>query len=64
MLRRGALIVWVLLGAALAACGQKGPLYVPGVAPQARWPYPAVPPAAPAPAPQTPDLPGVSDERQ
>lgn len=64
MLRRGALIVLVLLGAALAACGQKGPLYVPGVPPQARWPYPDPQRKAPAPAPHLPDLPGVTDERK
>jgi len=48
--------------AGLTACGQKGPLYVPGVPEGAAWPYPdpvrKVPPAER----KVPDRPGTSDE--
>lgn len=62
MLKRVALILVVAWLATLSACGQKGPLYVPGVPPSAAWPYPDPPRKAPAPAPRVPDLPGTSDE--
>ena len=62
MLKRVALILVVASLATLGACGQKGPLYVPGVPPNAAWPYPDPPRKAPPPAPRGPDLPGTSDE--
>jgi predicted small lipoprotein YifL len=54
-------IVGTLLAALVAftfaACGQKGPLFVPGVPADAPWPYPKpTPPAEPAPK-KTPDVP-------
>lgn len=60
------IVVAASLAAALAstaACGQKGPLYVPGVPKGAAWPYPDRPrKSAPAdPGPSAPDIPGTSD---
>lgn len=48
---------------ALAACGQKGPLYVPGVPKQATWPYPRpAPPAARSEGERkVPDVPATSE---
>ena len=40
----------------LPACGQKGPMYVPGYPRDAIWP---LPPKPPAPAPAQPPAPGV-----
>lgn len=56
----------ILVGAAgglLAACGQKGPLFVPGVPKEASWPYP---PSSPKTKPErkVPEVPGTSDERK
>jgi predicted small lipoprotein YifL len=64
MLQRAASILVLVAAAGLAACGQKGPLYVPGVPQNAPWPYPDPPRKAPrGPAP-VPDLPGTTDERK
>ncbi len=65
MVKKAASILVAASLASLAACGQKGPLYVPGVPPNAPWPYPESP-KKPAPAPERkqPDLPGTSDERK
>jgi predicted small lipoprotein YifL len=49
---------------ALAGCGIKGPLYVPGVPKDAPWPYPSPPPAPQPPTPKVPDVPGTSDENK
>lgn len=46
--------------AVLDGCGQRGPLYVPGVPAGAAWPHPAVKAAVPAPE-KTPDVPARSD---
>jgi predicted small lipoprotein YifL len=51
----GTLLACALISA-LPACGQKGPLYVPGYPKEAAWPLPAKPPV-PVPAP--PPAPGV-----
>jgi predicted small lipoprotein YifL len=49
-MKRAIVIVVLSLGT-LAACGQKGPLYLPGQSPKnAPWP----PPAQPQPAPDVP----------
>lgn len=67
MLRKAlTIVVAASLAAALAstaACGQKGPLTVPGVPKGATWPYPDPPkkPAPASPAPAVPDVPGTSD---
>jgi predicted small lipoprotein YifL len=47
----------------LAACGQKGPLYVPGVPKQASWPYPRPAPSATRPEAErrVPDVPATSE---
>lgn len=63
-MRRAIGIVVLTLGA-LAACGQKGPLYLPGQSPKnAPWPPPAQPPPAPEPQPRAPDIPASSDSRK
>jgi len=62
MLKRVASILFATSIATLAACGLKGPLYVPGVPSGAAWPYPDPPRKAPVPAPRVPDLPGTSDD--
>jgi predicted small lipoprotein YifL len=64
MLLRVALILVVASIAALTACGQKAPLYVPGIPKDAPWPYPDPPRKAPPPERMVPDLPGTSDERK
>jgi len=64
MLIRVALILVATSLAALAGCGQKAPLYVPGVSKDAPWPYPDPPRKAPPPERKVPDLPGTSDERK
>ena len=70
---RSILVALAATAAALAAgaCGQKGPLVVPGVPAGAPWPYtrpdPArkdAPPAAPATPRHVPDVPGTSEERK
>jgi len=61
MLRIALLILCVGAATTLAACGQKGPLYVPGVAQDARWPYPD-PQRKSAPAAPRPEAPAVGDE--
>ncbi len=62
MLGRTRTIVWTAAVAfALAACGQKGPLYLPGYPKGATWPYPPKPPAQP-PEPRTPGVPASTDE--
>jgi predicted small lipoprotein YifL len=47
-----------------AACGQKGPLYLPGYPKGATWPYPPKPPAQPAAERKTPDVPASTDEKK
>jgi predicted small lipoprotein YifL len=64
MLRKVASILVAVAVATLAACGQKGPLYVPGVPKGAAWPYPDPPRKAPPAERKAPDLPGTSDERK
>jgi predicted small lipoprotein YifL len=64
MLRKAALILVAGLLAVLSACGQKGPLQVPGVPVGAPWPYADPPRKAPPPPPKVPDLPGTTDERK
>ncbi|MFN9028818.1 MAG: LPS translocon maturation chaperone LptM [Betaproteobacteria bacterium] len=44
----------------LAGCGQKGPLFVPGIPREASWPYPD-PPKRQPPPPKAPDMPPTSD---
>lgn len=67
MLRKvAAIVVAGSIAAALAsisACGQKGPLYVPGVPKGTPWPYPDPPRKSPPAAPErtVPDLPGSGD---
>jgi predicted small lipoprotein YifL len=55
--------VTTALALAAAACGQKGPLYMPGYPKSATWPYPPKP-AAQAPERKTPDVPASSDEKK
>lgn len=64
MLKRVASILVAVAVATLAACGQKGPLYVPGVPKGASWPYSDPPRKAPPAERKAPDLPGTSDERK
>jgi predicted small lipoprotein YifL len=64
MLQRAALILVLAAAASLVACGQKGPLYVPGVPKDAPWPYPDPPRKTQPPAPRVPDLPGTTDPAQ
>lgn len=64
MLKKVASIL--VAGAALAACGQKGPLTYPGVPEDAPWPYPVTPrePApTPTPTPAPAERPGTTDDR-
>lgn len=62
MLRKAAVILVAGALAALAACGQKGPLTVPGVPKNATWPYPDPPSKpTPTPTPAVPDLPATTD---
>jgi predicted small lipoprotein YifL len=49
------------LAVVLPACGQKGPLYVPGYPRDAVWPLPAKPPAPAPTQPATPSVPATSD---
>ncbi len=57
------IVLWTL--GTLAACGLKGPLYLPGQSPKsAPWPPPAqTQPPTPAP-PHVPDLPAASEEKK
>lgn len=64
MLNRVAIILVAASLAALAACGQKAPLYVPGIPKDAPWPYPDPPRKGPPPERKVPDLPATSDERK
>lgn len=64
MLRNVALILVAGLLAVLSACGQKGPLQVPGVPVGAPWPYPDPPRKVLPPPPKVPDLPGTTEERK
>ena len=65
MLRKAAaIVVATSVAIALASCGQKGPLYVPGVPKGAPWPYPDPPKKSPPPAPAVPTVPGTSDPAQ
>ena len=51
-----------VLACALPACGQKGPLYVPGYPRDAIWPLPPKPPTpAQAPVPPPASVPATSD---
>jgi predicted small lipoprotein YifL len=61
-MRRPSFILGTALACAalLAGCGQKGPLYVPGIPREAPWPYPD-PPKRQPPPPKAPDLPPTSD---
>jgi predicted small lipoprotein YifL len=60
--RRLALPGVLLLTAALAACGQKGPLYLPDKKPAAVTP--AAPAATPAPATTGPTAPGATTPKK
>lgn len=61
-MRRPSLILGIALASAalLAGCGQKGPLYIPGIPREAPWPYPD-PPKRQPPPPKAPDVPPTSD---
>lgn len=61
-MRRPLLILGTALASAalLAGCGQKGPLYIPGIPREAPWPYPD-PPKRQPPPPKAPDVPPTSD---
>lgn len=61
--RTSAIVLSVALALALPACGQKGPLYLPGYPKGATRPYPAQPPT-PAPQRKLPDVPAASDEKK
>lgn len=50
--------------AATVACGQKAPLYMPGVPKGASWPYPDPPRKLPPAERQTPAPPGTTDEKK
>jgi predicted small lipoprotein YifL len=63
MKRASTVAILVAAGGLLAACGQKGPLFVPGVPKEASWPYPPSP-QKPQPERKLPDVPGTSDERK
>jgi len=57
-------IVVTALGMLIAACGTKGPLYIPGVPATAQWPYPTPTPAPQKAEPKPADVPGTSDEKK
>ncbi|HEU0204996.1 MAG TPA: lipoprotein [Burkholderiaceae bacterium] len=67
-----AIVLTTAVVAGLAACGQKGPLFVPGVPAGSAWPYPSpspsptsAPASSPAPAaPSTSDVPATSDDKK
>ncbi|MGE5336384.1 MAG: LPS translocon maturation chaperone LptM [Gemmatimonadota bacterium] len=62
---RRAIAIVVLTLAAAVACGQKGPLYLPGQPPRsAPWPPAAQPAPAATTAPQAPDVPGSEDRKK
>lgn len=56
-------IALALLALLATGCGQKGPLYVPGIPKDAPWPYPD-PPKRQPPPPRAPDVPPTSDPAQ
>jgi len=61
---RAIAIVVLALGAAVA-CGQKGPLYLPGQPPKnAPWPPPAKSQPAPELTPHPADVPASSDSKK
>ncbi len=69
MLRKAAAIVVAAsvamsVAATLASCGQKGPLYVPGIPKGTPWPYPDPPKKAAPPPPAAPTVPGTADPAQ
>jgi len=57
-------IVGSALCALIAGCGTKGPLYIPGVPADARWPYPTPTPAQQVPDKKPADVPSTSDEKK
>lgn len=59
--RTRTIVLTAAVALAVAACGQKGPLYLPGYPKAATWPYPPKPPAPPAER-KTPDVPASTDE--
>ncbi len=61
--RTRTIVLAAALAWSLAACGQKGPLYLPGYPKGATWPYPPKPPAPP-PTRSTPDVPASTDEKK
>lgn len=61
--RTRTIVLTAALALAAAACGQKGPLYLPGYPKGATWPYPPKSPAQPAER-KTPDVPASTDEKK
>jgi predicted small lipoprotein YifL len=57
------IVLTAAVALAVTACGQKGPLYLPGYPKGAPWPYPPKPPAQPAER-KTPDVPASTDEKK
>jgi predicted small lipoprotein YifL len=57
------IVLTAAVALAVTACGQKGPLYLPGYPKGATWPYPPKPPAQPAER-KTPDVPASTDEKK
>lgn len=53
-----------LLAGALAGCGNKGPLHLPGAPPGAAWPYPQPTPSPQPTARKPADVPAASDAKQ
>jgi len=63
-MKRAIAILVLAIGGAVA-CGQKGPLYLPGQPPRnAPWPPPAQPTAAPEIVPRPADVPASSDSKK
>jgi predicted small lipoprotein YifL len=61
--RTRTIVLTAAVALAATACGQKGPLYLPGYPKAATWPYPPKPPAQPAER-RTPDVPASTDEKK
>lgn len=61
--RMHTIVLTAALAFALAACGQKGPLYLPGHPKGASWPYPPKPPAQP-PERKGQDVPASTDDQK
>ncbi len=61
--RTRTIVLAAALAWSLAACGQKGPLYLPGYPKGTAWPYPPKPPVPP-PERKTPDVPASTDEKK